>query len=216
MQPARIFVVDDHPLVRRGLRQLIEDEPDLMVCCESGSIAETLQSIEHCIPDLLIIDISLPDGNGLDLVKRLLARDPGIRILVSSMHDEELFAQRALRAGAKGYLNKQEAAERVLDAVRQILKGKMYVSQRMTERLLQDVAANAPRSSRSPIERLSDRELEVFELIGRGQGASEIANKLNLSVKTIETHRANIKRKLNLASANELTRSAVQWSLENN
>ena len=214
MQPRKVFIVDDHPLVRNGLRQLIEGEPDLSVCCEADSMSSAIKSIASNLPEIAIIDLSLPDGNGLELVKRLQARYPDIPILVSSMHDENLFAERALRAGAKGYINKKEAAARVLDAIREVLKGKIYVSQRMTERLLQNVSGSAQKSAQSPVERLSNRELEIFELIGHGVHTGKIADKLHLSVKTIETHRASIKRKLGLHTANELIRSAVQWSLE--
>jgi DNA-binding NarL/FixJ family response regulator len=215
MQPARILIVDDHPLVRSGLRQLIEDEPDLSVCCEAGSAGEALRVIEGSLADLAIIDISLPDGNGLELVKRLQARYPDVAILVSSMHDEDLFAERALKAGAKGYINKQEAAEQVIHAIRRLLEGKLYVSLRLVGRILEDADGGEPKPpATSPIERLSNRELEVYQLIGQGLGSSELAEKLHLSVKTIETYRANIKKKLNLRTANELVRSAVQWSLD--
>lgn len=214
MQPARIFIVDDHPLVRSGLRQLIEGEPDLSVCCEAGSAGEAMQLIPGSLAELAIIDISLPDGNGLDLVKRLLARHPDVLVLVSSMHDEDLFAERALQAGAKGYINKQEAAEQVIYAIRRLLEGKLYVSPRLAERILENADGGMPESVCSPIERLSNRELEVYQLIGQGLGSGELAEKLHLSVKTIETYRANIKKKLKLRTANELVRSAVQWSLD--
>lgn len=214
MQPARIFIVDDHPLVRSGFQQLIAGEPDLTVCCEAGSMAEALQKLALHQPDLAIIDISLPDGNGLDLVRRLRARRPQMRVLVASMHDEELLAERALRAGAMGYINKQEAAEQVVGAIRQILKGKIYASERVTERLLRGVSGHAEAGQHSPVECLSNRELEVFDLIGRGLSTGEIADRMHLSVKTIETYRANIKKKLHLKSAAELSRSAIQWSLE--
>jgi DNA-binding NarL/FixJ family response regulator len=202
MQPARIFIVDDHPLVRSGLRLLIEHEPDLEVCCEAGSTSEAMRVIARHLADLAIIDISLPDGSGLDLVKRLQAHYPEIPILVSSMHDEDLFAERALQAGAKGYINKQEAAETVIYAIRLLLKGKLYLSERLLGRQQEDTAGSVSPTGQAPIERLSNRELEVFQLIGQGLGSGELADKLHLSIKTIETYRANIKKKLNLRTAN--------------
>jgi len=212
---ATIFIIDDHELIRRGLRQLINGTPDMQVCCEAGSVDEAMQHPEAGESvDLAIIDLSLPDGNGIELIKRLHARYPDMCLLVSSMHDEELFAERALLAGAMGYINKQETAERVLDAIRQILRGKVYLSARMTERLLQNTPDDKLRTAASPLERLSDRELEVYELIGGGHRTTEIAESLHLSIKTIETYRANIKRKLRLESSTALTRSAVQWTLE--
>ncbi len=211
---ANIFIIDDHDLVRRGLRELVKGEADMHVCGEAATVAETLQRIGDCFPDVAIVDITLPDGNGIELIKRLAARSPNMRILVSSMHDEELFAERALIAGAKGYINKQETAERVIDGIRHVFKGKVFLSPRMTERLLRDFAGHPAAAGDSPVERLSDRELEVFELIGRGLSTTEIAESLSLSVKTIETYRAHIKRKLKLESGAALVRSAVQWCLE--
>ena len=214
MQRASILIVDDHPLVRSGLRELIKHEPDLEVCCEAASLQEAVELLGHYSPEVAIIDISLPDGSGLDLIKRLRIRNPDTRILVLSMHDETLLAERALRAGARGYINKEEAAMNIIAAIRRILKGKTWMSQRMTEHLLRMGAAGAPESLDSPAECLSNRELEVFELIGRGLSTGEIAGKLHLSVKTIETHRAKIKKKLNIDSGGELTRRAMQWSFE--
>jgi DNA-binding NarL/FixJ family response regulator len=214
MHSASIFIVDDHPLVRSGFQQLIAGEADLSICGEAGTVSEALEKVMRHKPDVAIVDISLPDGNGLELVKRLRIRSPKTRILVISMHDEELFAERALRAGVQGYINKQEAAEKVIEAIREILSGKLYLSRRMTERLLNRVSSGTEALGRSPVGSLSDRELEVFDLIGRGLATGEIADKLHLSVKTIETYRANIKKKLNLKSASELSRTAIQWSLE--
>jgi DNA-binding NarL/FixJ family response regulator len=213
MHRVSILIVDDHPLVRSGLGELIKHEPDLEVCCEAASLQQAVEFLGHHSPDVAILDISLPDGNGLDLIKRLRLRNPHTRILVLSMHDETLLAERALRAGALGYINKEEAAENIIAAVRRILKGKTWMSQRMTEHLLR-MGARIPKSFDSPFDRLSNRELEVFELIGRGLGTGEIAGKLHLSVKTIETHRANIKKKLHIDSSGELTRRAIQWSLQ--
>lgn len=208
------MIVDDHPLVRRGLRQLVEIEPDLTVCCEAATMADALQLLEQYTPDLAIVDLSLPDGNGLDLIKRMKIRHPEILILVSSMHDEDLYAKRVLRAGAKGYINKQQASEEVIIAARRVLAGKVYLSPEMTERFELEHGSTPESPVLSPLEHLSDRELEVFELIGHGKTTSAIADLLHLSVKTIETHRANIKLKLGLQSAGELVRSAVEWSLD--
>lgn len=175
---------------------------------------EAQRMLEELSPDLSIIDISLPDNSGIDLIKRVHSNDPDARILVASMHDESLFAERALRAGAMGYINKQEAAGKVIDAIRQILRGKIYLSPTMTERFLRNMSHKRQESPESPIASLSDRELQIFELIGRGLKTGHIAEQLHLSVKTIETHRANIKKKLNLDSGNELVMCAMQWSLE--
>jgi DNA-binding NarL/FixJ family response regulator len=210
----KILIVDDHPLVRSGLQRLIEREHGLGVCCEAGSIEEAVKCIDNVVPDLAIIDISLPDGNGLDLIKRIHASYPDTCILVSSMHDESLIAERTLRAGAMGYVNKAEAAESVVDAIRHILDGKIWLSARMQERLARNELEMQTTVGQTPAECLSNRELEVFDMIGRGLGTSEIANMLHLSVKTIETHRANIKAKLNLDSGGELNRRAMLWSLE--
>ncbi len=214
MQITRIMIVDDHPLVRTGFRQLIESEPDLGVCCEAANIAEAIHYIKDGRPDLAIVDLSLPDGNGLDLIKRMQVKYPELPVLVSSMHDEDLFAERALRAGAKGYINKQEAGDQVIVALRQVLAGNIYLSQEMSTRLAPELAHNGQTPDKSPIQNLSNREVEIFELIGHGLSTGKIADKLHLSVKTIETHRANIKSKLGLHSAGELTRSAMQWTID--
>ena len=214
MQSIRIFIIDDHPLVRSGLKQLIEGEADLNVCCEADCIKGAIDIIAKCMPDIAIIDLSLPDGNGLDLVKRMQSHYPDIPVLVSSMHDENLFAERALLTGAKGYINKQEAGEQVIHAIRQILKGGFYVSQRIRDHLNLPAAGAADKAPRSRIELLTNRELQIFEFIGQGLGTAGIADKLHLSIKTIETHRANIKKKLGLDSSTELTRRALQWTLE--
>jgi len=213
MQTSHIMLVDDHPLVRSGYRHLIESEPDLCVCCEAATIDQALELVYQYSPDLAIIDLSLPDGNGLDLIRRLRARYPSILILVSSMHDEDLFAERALHAGAMGYINKQEAGEQVIHALRRILDGKVYLSPSMTERQALEPSNNTGDPNHSIMARLSNREIEVFDLIGRGLSTSQIAARLNLSVKTIESHFANIKTKLGINSAGELMRSAISWSL---
>ena len=208
----KIAIVDDHSLIRRGLHQLFDDEVDMSVCGEAKNAAECLVMIKNTSPDVLVLDISLPDGSGLDLIRRIKAIKTDIAILVSSMHDETLFAERALQAGAMGYISKQEAAEHIIEAVRRIVQGKIYVSERMTERMLQKNLTN--KNKPTSIEALSDRELEVFEQIGAGHSTAQIAVNLKLSVKTIETHRAHIKQKLGLESSTELARHAVQWSLQ--
>ena len=214
MHQASIFIVDDHPLVRRGMQQLIDGEPDLRVHGEAASVHETLELITQNTPDLVIVDLSLPDGNGLELVKHLLARFPELSILVSSMHDETLFAERALKAGAKGYINKSATGDEVVKAIKQILSGKTYLSKQLAEQQEQNKANHSQPTEQSPVQQLSNRELEVYEFIGRGLSTGDIAQKLNLSIKTIESHRSNIKKKLGLGTSGELARSAMQWSLE--
>lgn len=214
-QLKNIFIVDDHPLIRNGLRYLFENEDLINVCGEAEDIASSLPAIGQLSPDLVIVDISLPDGNGFDLIKRLHAKMPGLPVLVSSMHDEQLMAERALRAGAMGYINKQKAPEHLVTAVKRIFAGKVYLSDAVTERmLLKNVNGNDIDAYHSPIDSLSNREFEVFEQIGGGLSTIKIAENLHLSIKTIETHRAHIKEKLKLASSTELTRYAMQWSIE--
>lgn len=208
----RILIVDDHPLVRSGFAQLIGDCPDLEVCGEAGDMAEALAQIETTCPDLAIIDLSLAGGSGLDLIERIKSQDKDILMLVASMHDETLYAERVLAAGARGYINKQEAQERIIQAIRQVLAGKVYLSQQMTDRLLSGMVDAA--GGRRDIDALSNRELQVFELIGRGVSTSQMAEQLNLSIKTIETHQAHIKKKLGLGSAHELTQRAIRWVMD--
>jgi len=209
----RIFLVDDHPLVRMGIAELLAHEPDLEICGEASDSPEALQKIVALTPDLAIIDLSLKSGHGIELIERVRSHGDHVRILVASMHDESLFAERALRAGAMGYFNKQECSTRLLDAVRQVLRGEIYLSPYMANRILHAVANGDP-IDHDPIKNLSNRELEVFELIGQGLATKQIAGRLHLSPKTVETHREKIKSKLNLANSNELGRRAVQWVLE--
>ncbi len=209
---ARILIVDDLPLVRAGFAQLIGDCPDLEVCGEAGDMADALKQIDACNPDLAIIDLSLAGGSGLDLIEHIKSRERDILMLVASMHDETLYAERVLAAGARGYINKQEAQESIIQAIRQVLSGKVYLSQHMTERLLRSmVDANGEKRD---IDSLSNRELQVFELIGQGATTSQMAEQLNLSVKTIETHQAHIKKKLSLGSAHELNQRAIRWMMD--
>ncbi len=210
----RILLVDDHAVLRSGLSELIDQEPDWEVCGEAEDIMTAMKLVKAQQPDLAVVDISLKDGLGLDLIKQVKSLELNVRILVLSMHDEVLFAERVLQAGAMGYINKQEPLEVILQAIRRVLGGRIYLSDRMTERLLHRVHAGESIAV-SPIERLTDRELEVFEMIGGGMKSRDIAEKLHLSIKTIDTHRENIKVKLNLESSSELARRAVQWILEN-
>lgn len=213
--PARILIVDDHPVVRRGLAQVIADESDLLYCGEAADAGEALRQIDATSPDLVVVDISLRSGHGIELIKQIKARESRVKMIVWSMHDDSLYAERALRAGAMGYINKQESIDHVVDAIRQVLKGKVYLSTHMTDHMLRRVVNVNEAPDQLPVDRLSDRELEVFELIGQGQTTRNIATKLHLSIKTIETYRENIKAKLNLENGSELSRHAVQWVLEN-
>ncbi|MCG6864504.1 MAG: response regulator transcription factor [Thiogranum sp.] len=210
----RILIVDDHPLVRSGFVQLISDEPDLEVCGEAADEAQALQLVAATTPDLVIIDLSLAGGSGINLIERIKAHYGEVCMLVVSMHDESLFAERVLTAGALGYLNKQEAPSNIIRAIRRVLEGRVYLSDKLTERLLDSLTGMAKAPGQSPMQRLSNRELEVFELIGRGMTTGKIADHLQLSTKTIETHRENIKKKLGLASGQELTRRAMHWLIE--
>jgi len=208
---AKVFLVDDHPLVREWLSQLIEREQDLAVCGEAEDTQEALEKIEQTRPDIVVADISLKNTHGLELVKDLQARLPSLPVLVLSMHDESLYAERVLRAGAKGYITKQEATKKILQAVRQVLNGQIYISEKMASRMVHKMVLGRTASPQSPIERLTDRELEVFQLIGRGQGTRRIAEELHLGVKTVESYRARIKEKLKLEDGTQLLQHAIQW-----
>ncbi len=210
----RILIVDDHPIVRRGLRELIAHTEDLEVCGEAPDLPEALQQVKETRPDLVVVDISLKSGSGIELIKQIKAMDPHVRMLVSSVYDESLYAERALRAGAMGYINKEEALDNIIEAIRQVLAGRVYLSSDMTSRMLHR-SISGDKSERASIETLSSRELEIFELLGRGFTTSQIAAKLHRSIKTIDAHRESIKSKLNLTNSAQLTRSAVQWVLEN-
>ncbi len=209
--PARIMIVDDHPFMRRGLSEFFEDEPGMKVCGQAEGISQALQLLNQVRPDVLVVDLKLKDGSGFELIKQVRAMNKSIRMLVLSMYDETMYAERALRAGALGYITKEEASDKVVEGVRQVLRGEVYLSDQMSVRILKDVATGHPRRTDSPLDSLSDRELEVFELIGHAQGTRQIADRLHLSVKTIETHRESIKRKLSLRGNLELIRSAMHW-----
>jgi DNA-binding NarL/FixJ family response regulator len=207
----RVLVVDDHPLLRKGISQLIDHEPDLMVVAEAEDAHKAMTAIENAKPDVALIDITLRGSSGLELVKNIKARFPNLKMLMLSMHEESVYAHRALRAGASGYIMKQEGVEKVLAALRKVLKGEVYLSDSLGNRMLHSlINGRAPRNE-SPVEQLSDRELEIFTLIGQGHGTRIIAEKLRLSIKTIESHRAHVKRKLNLHTAAELVHHAIQW-----
>ena len=210
-----MLLVDDHPIVRQGMSQLLNREPDLMVCGEADSAHQALSLLKTLKPDLAILDVSLEDRNGIELLKDILFRFPKLPVLILSMHHESLYAERALHAGAKGYIMKQEAPDKVLVAIRTILGGEVYVSEKMAARMLRTLSDRRAGQGASPIERLSDRELEVFRHIGKGFSSSEIAEQLCISVKTVETHREHIKDKLKLPNKGDLLRYAVEWAAEN-
>jgi DNA-binding NarL/FixJ family response regulator len=205
------LVLDDHPVFRQGLGALIRSDERYEVFAEVGTPEEALAALERGVPDIALVDISLPGHNGLDLVKSLKAAHPEMQVLIISMHDEVVYAERALKAGARGYVMKQEAASVVLDAIKTVLSGKIYVSAAMRDRLLETMFNRRESAEAASVERLSDRELEVLELIGQGYGAAETAKALNLSVKTVNAYRDHIKIKLRLDGAGELRRFAVKW-----
>lgn len=207
----KIFIVDDHPVFRKGLAQLINEEEDLEVIGEAEQVDQAIAVIPAQMPDLVIVDITLKDRSGIDLIETLQTRSPDLPILVISMHDESLYAERVLRAGALGYITKQEMTDNVVRAVRQVMGGKRYLSSDMVDALLGKIITNPGTKPLNPIETLSNRELEVFQLIGRGYKRREIADLLHLSVKTIGTYRESIKKKLNLKTANELMKHAVTF-----
>jgi DNA-binding NarL/FixJ family response regulator len=207
----RVVIIDDHPIIRHGLTELIREEADLEVSGAAENADDGLALVETSRPDLAIVDISLSHSSGIDLVKSLRGRHPELRILVLSVHDESLYAERALRAGASGYIMKEEATENLILAIRRVLHGEIYLSSRMSDRLLDGLVHGRARSRPDSKLTLSDRELHVFEMIGRGIGSREIAERLGLSVKTVDAHRANIKAKLGLRKASELVQHAVQW-----
>jgi DNA-binding NarL/FixJ family response regulator len=209
----RILVVDDHPIVRQGLALLINREPDLVVCGEAEEATGAMHVLASARPDVLIVDISLTGPDGLDLLKTIRTIHPTLPVLILSMHDESIYAERALRAGANGYIMKQEATEKVLVAVRRILSGEIYVSDRIANKMLKHYITGAGTLRNSSIADLSDRELEVFRLIGEGHGTRQIAEELHLSIKTVESYQAHIKEKLSLRSARELLQHAIQWNM---
>jgi len=207
----RILIVDDHPIVREGLAKLINQEIDMTVCGQAEDAHQAVKAMKELNPDLVIVDISLKETSGMDLIKDIKAKHPRLPVLTLSMHDESLYAERALRAGAQGYIMKQEAPEMIVAAIRAVLAGTVYISDKVTSRMVHKLVGSKGELSATGVDTLSDRELEVFLLIGRGYGTRQIAEKLFLSAKTIETYRAHIKDKLGLADATELLQYAIQW-----
>lgn len=207
----KVFLVDDHPIFREGLSQSINREPDLLVCGEAEDAPSALDLISKLRPDLAIVDITLPGKTGLELIKDLRAIYPDLPLLAVSMHEESLYASRILRAGARGYVMKQETPQKLLQAIRHVLGGGIYVSERMSAQILESYSRRRLPAEGSPVEALSDREFEVFHLVGQGRTDQDISAQLHLSLKTIAVHRTNIRRKLNLASSSDLLRFAVRW-----
>lgn len=209
----RVLLVDDHPLMRAGLVQLLSKHPGVQITWEAGNAQEAMLLLtkDHAQPDLVITDITMPGKGGLDFIKDLIAFSPTLRILVISMHDESLYAERALRAGARGYIMKEAGGEKLLDAIERVLSGQMYVSPEMSLRILDNLSGPRPRGSHSPIEKLTDREFDVFRMIGQGKSTRDIAQELHISTKTVDVHRGHIKEKLSLKGATSLVRHAVRW-----
>lgn len=210
-----ILIVDDHPAVREALASRIDRQPDLQVCGEATDVSDAMRLVADTQPDLVIVDITLKNSNGIDLIKRIKDRNPGVQMLVWSMHSESLYAERALRAGALGYINKDQATAQIIEAIRQVLAGKVYLSPQMTEKLLhRAVGSRTAAVDRSPVDVLSDRELEVFRLIGQGVKTTEIAKRLHVSDGTIWTYRDRIREKLGLSDGTKLVHYAIQWVLD--
>ena len=210
----RVFVVDDHPIVRHGLAQLLSAEPDLELCGEAADARGALTAIPAAAPGVVIVDVSLGDSSGIDLIREIKGVAPGAAVLVVSMHDEQLYAERSLRAGAAGYVMKHEATGAIVRAIRTVAAGDVFVSEAMSARLLRALAGGGPPGDGSGLGALSNRELHVLELIGRGLGTRAIAELLHISVKTVESYRARLKEKMNLRSGIELTRFAVRWATD--
>ena len=208
----RVFLVDDHPMMRDGMGRLIDSEPGLMCCGGAKSAEEAISEIPKCNPDLVITDITLPKRSGMELIKDLAVIHPEIPVFVYSMHDENFYAERALRAGARGYLMKEAGSEKMLEAIRQVLAGEISVSPAMAAKILKVFSAAQPRGSHSPVQSLTDREFDVFQLIGQGRSTKEIAAQLHLSHKTVAVHRGHIKEKLGLTSSSELVHQAIRWA----
>jgi DNA-binding NarL/FixJ family response regulator len=214
-QRRKVFIVDDHPLVREWLTNLINRQSDLVVCGEAATAAEAMQAVSTSDPEVAVVDISLKDSSGIELIKDLKRTRPRLVVLVLSMHDESLYAERALRAGAKGYIMKRETTRKVIEALRRVLEGKFYISEAISETITARFAEGKTPVPRSPIEQLSDRELAVFSLLGEGRGTRQIAETLRVSVKTVQAYSARIKEKLNLHSGTELLRAALRHKESN-
>ena len=208
----KILLVDDHPLVREGVANLINQQPDLEVCGEAGNEPQALELIGATRPDVAVVDISLENGSGIELIKSIKANHPSVAMLALSMHDESLYAERVLRAGARGYLMKREAAKKVIHGIRAVLAGQLYVSEKIAAMMAEKFVEGRTAASGSPVEQLSDRELEVFQLLGRGHSTRQIADHLHVGFKTVQAYCARIKEKLRLANATELLRAAMHWN----
>jgi len=210
-QKIKVLIVDDHPLVREGLVNLISQEADLQICGEAGNEPQALELIRTAQPHVAIVDISLESGSGIELIKSIKAMFPSVTVLVLSMHDESLYAERALRAGARGYVMKREAAKKVIQGIRSVLAGQLYVSDKIAAQMAEKFVEGGPAATASPIEQLSNRELEVFQLLGLGHNTRQIADHLHVGFKTVQAYCARIKEKLKLANATELLREAIRW-----
>jgi DNA-binding NarL/FixJ family response regulator len=210
----KVLIVDDHELLRYGLRLMIGNEPDLEVCGEAADEAKGVAAVRRCRPDVAIIDLALNKGDGVALIKRIKAANPEVQIIVLTMHEERVYGERVLRAGAVGYVNKQNPAGTILKAIRRVVEGELFFSQEFSRRLLHHASDNQSRAQPSPLELLSDRELEVFRLIGQGLASRQIAERMNLSTRTVDTYRERLKSKLQLKSTVELRHLAVHWTLE--
>jgi len=210
----RVFLVDDHPLVREWLTSLINQQPDLIVCGEADDPPEALRGIAAALPDVAVVDISLKSGSGLELIKQMKSSHPNVAVVVLSMHDESLYAERALRAGASGYVVKRDTPKKVVAAIRRVLDGQLYVSERFAALMAQRFIKGRQPLPGSPVEQLSDRELEIFDLLGQGTGTRQIAEKLRVSIKTVQAYCARIKDKLHVQNATELLREAIRWQHE--
>ena len=208
----KILLVDDHPILRQGISQIIEDEPDLVVVGEAGDVETAMRLAEREQPDLAIVDITLKEGNGIDLIRQLLGKFPKLPILVLSMFNESFYAERAFRAGAKGYVAKGEPCSQILQGIRDVLGGEIFISEKLAAKMVDKLVGGRRDGERRSIDRLSEREFQVFEMIGQGMHTRDIAGKLNLSVKTVDAHRENIKGKLKLRNATELLKTAIQWA----
>ena len=210
-QTNKILLVDDHPLVREWLANLINEQPDLRVCGEASNAPQAFQKIGVEKPDIVIVDISLEGGSGIELIKNIKAAHPGVAMIVLSMHDESLYAERALRAGARGYIMKREATKKILLAIRTVLGGKLYISDKISDAMAEKFVEGRPTATASPVEQLSDRELEVFQLLGRGFSTRQIADHLRVGFKTVQTYSARLKEKLKLDNATQLLHEAIRW-----
>jgi DNA-binding NarL/FixJ family response regulator len=209
----KVYLVDDHPIVRMGIEQIVNAETDMEVCGASGNAEDALRDVSRLLPHLMIADISLSGTSGIELVRALKTRFPEVKAIILTMHDEAIYAERAIRAGARGYIMKRELSEKIVEAIRQVMAGRIFLSENMSAKFIERFAGNQPLAADSPLHNLTDRELEVFRYIGRGYSPRDIARVLNLRVKTIDAFRERLKKKLNVSSSAELTRFAVEWHI---